>query len=173
MTDIRTMNLSDNSDAGMVQLNPSTSFITQNNEEKNVSENKVTMDSTPISELMGQPYPMEAQMMAPPTMASQMPSQVPMQMQMMATSPQPVMNETPTKSPESKNPFNLTDQQLQALLVSACTAAAISTPVQEKLATMIPQFLNDAGRRSLIGLGATGLIAAILFHISQTYVLKA
>tara|TARA_B100000405_G_C16713325_1_gene420023 strand:+ start:1292 stop:1813 length:522 start_codon:yes stop_codon:yes gene_type:complete len=173
MTDIRTMNLSDNSDAGMVQLNPSTSFITQNNEEKNVSENKVTMDSTPISELMGQPDPMEAQMMAPPTMASQIPSQVPMQMQMMAASPQPVMNETPTKSPESKNPFNLTDQQLQALLVSACTAAAISTPVQEKLATMIPQFLNDAGRRSLIGLGATGLVAAILFHISQTYVLKA
>lgn len=173
MTDIRTMNLSDNSDAGMVQLNPSTSFITQNNEEKNVSENKVTMDSTPISELMGQPDPMEAQMMAPPTMASQMPSQVPMQMQMMAASPQPVMNETPTKSPESKNPFNLTDQQLQALLVSACTAAAISTPVQEKLATMIPQFLNDAGRRSLIGLGATGLVAAILFHISQSYVLKA
>ena len=39
MTDIRTMNLSDNSDAGMVQLNPSTSFITQNNEEKNVSKN--------------------------------------------------------------------------------------------------------------------------------------
>ena len=111
--------------------------------------------------------------MAPPTMATQMPSQVPMQMQMMAASPQPVMNETPAKSPESKNPFNLTDQQLQALLVSACTAAAISTPVQEKLATMIPQFLNDAGRRSLIGLGATGLVAAILFHISQSYVLKA
>jgi hypothetical protein len=62
---------------------------------------------------------------------------------------------------------------MQALLVSACTAAAISTPVQEKLATMVPQFLNDAGRRSLIGLGATGLIAAILFHISQSYVLKA
>ena len=58
MTDIRTMNLSDNSDGGMVQVNSSTSFITHNNEEKNVSESRVTMDSTPISELMGQPEPM-------------------------------------------------------------------------------------------------------------------
>ena len=69
MTDIRTMNLSDNSDAGMVSLNPSTSFVSQNSEEKNVSENKVTMDSTPIAELMGQPEPIEA------------PQNMPMQMQ--------------------------------------------------------------------------------------------
>ena len=165
MTDIRTMNLSDNGDNGMVPLNPSTSFVSHNSEEKNVSENKVTMDSTPIAELMGQSEPVEQQMM---------PVQMPAQMQMMAPAPapQPVMTE-PVKAPESKNPFNLTDQQMQALIVSACTAAAISTPVQEKLATMIPQFLNDAGRRSLIGLGATGLVAAILFHISQSYMLKA
>jgi hypothetical protein len=162
MTDIRTMNLSDNGDSGMVSLNPSTSFVSQNSEEKNVSENKVTMDSTPIAELMGQPEAVEQQMM---------PMQQ-MQMMAQAPAPQPVMTE-PVRAPESKNPFNLTDQQMQALLVSACTAAAISTPVQEKLATMVPQFLNDAGRRSLIGLGATGLIAAILFHISQSYVLKA
>ena len=167
MTDIRTMNLSDNGDNGMVSLNPSTSFVSHNSDEKNVSENKVTMDSTPIAELMGQPEPVEQQMM---------PTQMPMQMQMpmmaAAPAPQPTMTE-PVKAPESKNPFNLTDQQMQALIVSACTAAAISTPVQEKLATMIPQFLNDAGRRSLVGLGATGLVAAILFHISQSYVLKA
>jgi len=167
MTDIRTMNLSDNADNGMVSLNPTTSFVSQNAEEKNVSENKVTMDSTPISELMGHPEPNEQQMM--PT---QMQMQMPAQMQMMAPSQQSVMAE-PVKAPESKNPFNLTDQQMQALLVSACTAAAISTPVQEKLASMVPQFLNDAGRRSLVGLGATGLIAAVLFHISQSYVLRA
>jgi hypothetical protein len=169
MTDIRTMNLSDNADAGMVSLNPSTSFVS---EEKNVSENKVTMDSTPISELMGQPEPVDVAQNAP--MQMQMPAQMPMQMQMMAAAPQPVMAEPATaKAPESKNPFNLTDQQMQALIVSACTAAAISTPVQEKLATMIPQFLNDAGRRSLIGLAATGIVAAVLFHIGQSYVLKA
>ena len=167
MTDIRTMNLSDNADNGMVSLNPTTSFVSQNAEEKNVSENKVTMDSTPISELMGHPEPNEQQMMP-----AQMQMQMPAQMQMMAPSQQSVMAE-PVKAPQSKNPFNLTDQQMQALLVSACTAAAISTPVQEKLASMVPQFLNDAGRRSLVGLGATGLIAAVLFHISQSYVLRA
>lgn len=170
MTDIRTMNLSDNTESGMVSLNPSTSFVSKNLEEKNVSENKVTMDSTPISELMGQVEPtdqQQQQMMAPQMMPAQMP------MQMMAPSQQPVMVEPPTKAPESKNPFNLTDQQLQALLVSACTAAAISTPVQEKLASAIPQFLNDAGRRSLVGLGVTGIVAAVLFHVSQTYALKA
>jgi hypothetical protein len=166
MTDIRTMNLSDNADAGMVSLNPSTSFVS---EEKNVSENKVTMDSTPISELMGQPEPVDVAQNAP--MQMQMPAQMPMQM--MAAAPQPVMAEPAPKAPESKNPFNLTDQQMQALIVSACTAAAISTPVQEKLATMIPQFLNDAGRRSMIGLAATGIVAAVLFHIGQSYVLKA
>jgi len=94
---------------------------------------------------------------------------------MMAPTQQPMMaaEQAPAKAPESKNPFNLTDQQLQALLVSVCTAAAISTPVQEKLASAIPQFLNDAGRRSLVGLGVTGVVAAVLFHVSQTYALKA
>jgi hypothetical protein len=83
------MNLSDNGDNGMVSLNPSTSFVSQNSEEKNVSENKVTMDSTPIAELMGQPEAVEQQMMP-----AQMPAQMPMQqMQMMAQAPapQPVM----------------------------------------------------------------------------------
>jgi hypothetical protein len=68
MTDIRTMNLSDNTESGMVSLNPSTSFVSRNSEEKNVSENKVTMDSTPISELMGQSEPNEQQQMAAPQM---------------------------------------------------------------------------------------------------------
>lgn len=170
MTDIRTMNLSDGSE-GMVQLNPSTSFVQHQEAEKNVSENKVTMDSTPIAELMGQPEPMEApqMMMAQPQMQMQMPVQAQMAM---APAPAPVQ-QVPTAAPESKNPFNLTDQQMQALLVAACTAAAISTPVQEKLATMIPQFLNDAGRRSLVGLAATGLVASVIFYIGQTYTIKA
>lgn len=172
MTDIRTMNLSDGSD-GMVQLNPSTSFVQQQQPEKNISENKVTMDSTPIAELMGQPDPMESQMMmAPPQMSMQMPMQMPMQAQM-AMAPAMAPAQQAPAAPQSKNPFNLTDQQMQALLVAACTAAAVSTPVQEKLATMIPQFLNDTGRRSLIGLAATGLVASLIFHIGQTYAIKA
>jgi len=170
MTDIRTMNLADNTD-GMVQLNPSTAFVSQD-KEKNISQQKETMDSTPIAELMGQHEPMEMQQM-PMGMQQQMPMamQMPMQMQMAMAAPAP--QQAQVAVPESKNPFNLTDQQMQALLVAACTAAAISTPVQEKLATMIPQFLNDAGRRSLIGLAATGLVASMIFYAGQSYVIKA
>jgi hypothetical protein len=171
MTDIRTMNLSDGSE-GMVQLNSSasTSFVQQQEPEKNISENKVTMDSTPIAELMGHPESMESQMMMAPSQMQMPMQQMPMQAQM-AMAPAPAQQAS--VAPESKNPFNLTDQQMQALLVAACTAAAISTPVQEKLATMIPQFLNDTGRRSLIGLAATGLVASVIFHIGQTYAIKA
>jgi hypothetical protein len=167
MSDIRTMNLADNSE-GMVQLNSSTAFVSQDTE-KNVSENKETMDSTPIAELMGQPEPMEMQQMQMP-----MQQQMPMQMQMaMAAPPAPAPQQAQVSAPESKNPLNLTDQQMQALLVAACTAAAISTPVQEKLASMIPQFLNDMGRRSLVGLAATGLVASVIFYAGQSYVIKA
>jgi hypothetical protein len=170
MTDIRTMNLSDGSE-GMVQLNSSTSFVQKGEHEKNISENKATMDSTPIAELMGQHEPMmDPQMMMAPQqqMQMQMPMQMPMQM-----AAAPIPQQQPTAAPESKNPMNLTDQQMQALLVAACTAAAISTPVQEKLASMIPQFINDTGRRSLVGLAATGLVASFIFYIGQSYAIKA
>ena len=170
MTDIRTMNLSDGSE-GMAQLNSSTSFVQKDEHEKNISENKATMDSTPIAELMGQHEPMmDPQMMMAPQqqMQMQMPMQMPMQM-----AAAPIPQQQPTAAPESKNPMNLTDQQMQALLVAACTAAAISTPVQEKLASMIPQFINDSGRRSLVGLAATGLVASFIFYIGQSYAIKA
>jgi len=52
-TDVRTLNLSENDD-GMVPL--TTSFVQNNQLEKNVSQNKeMTMDSTPINDIMGQP----------------------------------------------------------------------------------------------------------------------
>ena len=58
-TDINTLNLSDNGE-GMIPItdNKSTSFV--NNEaslqqEKNVSQSKQTMDSTPINDIMMEP----------------------------------------------------------------------------------------------------------------------
>ena len=65
-TDVRTMNLSDNGD-GMVSLNNNqgTSFVPNIPPEKNVSENKQTMDSTSISDIMGQAEePLEPPMMS-------------------------------------------------------------------------------------------------------------
>ena len=157
MSDVRTLNLSD-ADDGMVSLNdkPSTTFVPK----KNVSEDKDTMDSTPIADVMGQPQ----EMLEPPMMA--------MDPRMMQQAPPPQMPAPTTKDTSTKkaNPMNLTDEQLQALLVAACTAAAISKPVQEKLATTVPKFLNAQGSRGMVGLASTGLVAAVLFYFAKRYI---
>jgi hypothetical protein len=149
MSDVRTLNLSD-ADDGMVALdNPTTAFV----QEKNVREDKAPMDSTPLDDIMmGEPPMMDPRMQqAPPMM--QPPSAAP-------------------AAPSKKaNPMNLTDDQMQALIVAVATAAAISKPVQEKLAGTIPQFLNAQGGRSMVGLASTGLVAALLFYVARKYVL--
>ena len=167
-TDVRTMNLSDNGD-GMVSLNDNqgTSFVPNIPPEKNVSENKQTMDSTSISDIMGQAEePLEPPMMGTDPRMTQMHMQAPM---MMAQQQQPVAQKTTEKKSESKNPFNLTDDQFQALIVAVCAAVAISKPVQEKLANFVPSFLNDQGNRSAIGLASTGMVAAVAFYLARKY----
>ena len=167
-TDVRTMNLSDNGD-GMVSLNDNqgTSFVPNIPPEKNVSENKQTMDSTSISDIMGQAEePLEPPMMGTDPRMKQMHMQAPL---MIAQQQQPVAQKTTEKKSESKNPFNLTDDQFQALIVAVCAAVAISKPVQEKLANFVPSFLNDQGNRSAIGLASTGMVAAIAFYLARKY----
>ena len=166
-TDVRTMNLSDNGD-GMVSLNNNqgTSFVPNIPPEKNVSENKQTMDSTSISDIMGQAEePLEPPMMGTDPRMAQMHMQAPMMM----AQQQPVAQKTAEKPAESKNPFNLTDDEFQALIVAVCAAVAISKPVQEKLANFVPSFLNDQGNRSAIGLASTGMVAAIAFYVARRY----
>ena len=164
---VETLNLADNGD-GMVPLgdNRSTTFV--NNEafsepEKNVSENKQTMDSTPINDLM-----MEQPMMVDePRMQGMMPQM---------TAPQPqgayAMPQKEAKAPESKNPFNLTDDQMIALIAGAAAALAVSKPVQDKLVTSVPKFLNEQGARSLVGLASTGLVAAVVFYFVKDQIVK-
>ena len=191
MTDVYTMNLSENSD-GMVNLNnnKSTNFIANNQSnslppttfspqqqqqempnislEKNLSENKQIMDSTSISDIMGQPEaPLEPPMMAQDPRMTQMQMQAPM---MQAQAPQQVTQQAQsTNNKGNSNPFNLTDEQFQVLVVAVCTAIAISKPVQEKLANFVPSFLNDQGNRSMIGLASTGVAAAIVFYVIKKY----
>jgi len=160
-TDVRTLNLSENDD-GMVPL--TTSFVQNNQPEKNVSQNKeMTMDSTAIADIMGQPeMPLD-----PPMMESDPRVQQPVVMQQ----PMVVQQQQPQQQAavQTKNPFNLTDEQMQAVVVAACTAAAISKPVQEKLANYVPQFLNEQGHRSMVGLAATGAVAAGIFYVPKKY----
>ena len=191
MTDVYTMNLSENSD-GMVNLNnnKSTNFIANNESnslppttfspqhqqqqmpnislEKNLSENKQIMDSTSISDILGQPEaPLEPPMMAQDPRMTQMQMQTPM---MQAQAPQqPQQQVQSNNSNGNSNPFNLTDDQFQVLVVAVCTAIAISKPVQEKLANFVPSFLNDQGNRSMVGLASTGVAAAAVFYVIKKY----
>ena len=163
---VYTMNLSDDGE-GMVPIsqNQSTSFIkneAQIQPEKNVSQSKETMDSTPINDIMMDP----PQMTEEPRMQGMMP-------QMTAPQPQGMhVANGQAEKPESKNPLNLTDEQMAAALVAACTALAVSKPIQDKLATSIPKFLNEQGGRSMVGLATTGVVAGIAFYIVKDYVIK-
>mgnify|MGYP006073862367 CR=1 FL=1 len=158
---MNTMNLADDGD-GMVPIqdNPSTSFTP----EKNIRQSKeTTMDSTPINDIM----------MEPPMMSDE-PRMQGMMSQMTAPQPQAAYPapQQGGSQPEKKNPLNLTDEQLTALVVAACTAAAISKPIQDRLATSVPKFLNEQGSRSMVGLASTGVVAAIIFYFVKDYIVK-
>ena len=159
---VNTMNLADDGE-GMVPLNdnPSTSFTP----EKNIRQSKetTTMDSTPINDIMMEPPMMTDE----PRMQGMMPQMTAPQPQAAYPTPQQA-----APQPENKNPLNMTDEQLTALVVAACTAAAISKPVQDRLATSIPKFLNEQGGRSMVGLASTGVVAAIIFYFVKDYIVK-
>jgi|TARA_B110000285_G_scaffold223672_1_gene279484 hypothetical protein len=163
------MNLSENA-SGMVPINHSTSFMPENFQEKNVGEKKDTMDSTPISDIMGQPQPQQQQFNEPPAMAMDprmLDAQPRVELPRQVTSTGPQKSETTKQS--KKNPFNLTDDQFHALLVVACTGVAVSKPIQEKLANTVPKFLNAQGGRSLVGIASTGAVAGIIFFVMRRY----
>jgi len=160
---VHTMNLADDGE-GMVPLqdNPSTSFM-KNPPEKNMSQSKETMDSTPINDIMMEPPMMTDE----PKMQGMMPQMTAPQPQGAYPSPQ-----VQTEKPPSKNPLNLTDDQLVALIAGVCAAAAVSKPVQDRLATSVPKFLNEQGGRSMVGLAATGAVAAVVFYFIKDYIVK-
>ena len=156
---VNTMNLADDGE-GMVPLNDnrSVSFTP----EKNMSQSKETMDSTPINDIMMEPPMMTDE----PKMQGMMP-------QMTAPQPQgayPSPNQAQERA--KTTPLNLTGDQLVALVAGVCAAAAVSKPVQDRLATSIPKFLNEQGGRSMVGLAATGAVAAIVFFFIKDYIVK-
>jgi len=166
--DVVTYNLSDSGE-GMVELEqpqqkktpppPSTAFVM---DEKNVRQQH--MDSTPISEIMEQPE-MDSMPMNP-RMQGVMPQMVAPQ----AGAPTGFAMPPQQQQPKAKeNPMGLSDDQMMALLVAACAAAAVSKPVQDKLVTSVPKFLNEQGSRSAVGLAATGAVAGLLFYFGKNY----
>ncbi len=165
-----TMNLSEDSD-GMVPIDAqsrSTAFVSEN-PEKNVSEYKDNMDSTPISDVM---MNAQEQSFEPPLMGND-PRAAQMAHQQVMMAPQPAQvvaqKEKSQSDKKGKNPFDLTDDQLEALIVVFAAGIAVSKPIQEKLASSVPKFLNAQGNRSLVGLGSTGAVAAIVFYVARKY----
>ena len=75
----------------------------------------------------------------------------------------------PVSSSSSKNPFGLTDDQLNAALAGVAAVAAFSKPVQNKLADLIPKFMSDSGNLSATGMLATAFIAAVIFFIVHKF----
>ena len=171
------MNLNDNND-GMVPLYPPSSASSPPSSapvynpappkapEKNIPKQQTKMDSTPIADIMQDSPGM--------MMDSQDPRGHFMQQSMMPQAPMMAAAMTPpkTQAAAATNPFNLTDEQMRALIAGVCAVIAFSKPIQDKLSTTIPQFLTEAGSRSTTGLIATGLIAALVFYFAQRFLNK-
>ena len=127
------------------------------------------MDSTPISDIMpgedilgpagGGPDPRFMMAQQPAFVQQQYPIPQGYQQQ-------------PKQTVASKNPMNLTDEQMEALLAGVVALLAFSGFAQDKLTSMIPKFIDEAGKRSTIGTILTALLAAVIFYFGRRFVIK-
>jgi len=127
-----------------------------------------TMDSTPLADIMNGQEVMDGGNMVGPPQDPRMMAAQPQMMQAAQAAPQ----QQAVQAPPSKNPMNLTDEQVQALFVGVCAVLAFSRPVQDKLANFVPQFVGDNGARSTAGLAVTAMVAAAIFYFGQRVVLR-
>jgi ubiquitin len=134
-------------DLDTMNLNEDSSEVTEINSEKNIPKQQQAMDSTPINDVMSGGVDWETS------------SQAAMPMLPGVSTP------PPGPHPRKANPMNLTDEQMEALLVGIVTLIATSKPVQEKLIGMIPQ-MN--GESSVV---VTGLVAAIIFYFGKRFIM--
>jgi hypothetical protein len=155
---VETMNLADDGDY-MVPIENAIVPTPPKVEEKNVAPiHSTQMDSTPIADILGPQDSMS--MMMPPQMA-------------MAQPPAPMgMGPRAALPPKKKYPLDLTEEQVEALLVGLVAVVATSKPIQEKLIGLVPNYLNENGEKSMSGLLATALVAAIVFFLARRFLLK-
>jgi|DEB0MinimDraft_10_1074344.scaffolds.fasta_scaffold23118_3 hypothetical protein len=174
MDNLQTMDLA-SGDSGMVSLPPPSgnTNIEAKPPEKNMStdNNKVNtmeMNATPIDEVMDAPIlPQDPRMMP----GHPQPSQPVMMAAPQQPSP-PSQQQAAPQVAASKNPLNLTDDQMEALFVGVVATLAYSRPVQEKLAQMVPQFMGENGSRSAVGMVLSGIVAAILYFFGRRFVMR-
>ena len=144
--------------------------------EENISQDnkrESIMDSTPLDEVMGMnepaqfqsPPPQDPRVIQPPIQAVPQPQQMPV-----APGQQPA--DSQKTQPEAKKFMNLTTEQIEALMVGFICVIVFSRPLQEKLVQIVPQYLNENGSKSTVGLAVTGLIAAVLFFFGRKFLMK-
>jgi hypothetical protein len=69
----------------------------------------------------------------------------------------------PPSSQKSKNPFNLTDDQLNAIVAGLVAVLVFSSSVQSKLANSVPNFSGINGSISSL------LVVAVIFYFVQRF----
>lgn len=128
-----------------------------NPSEKNIGESQMAeFASTPIEEVMPGPgQMMQDEIQGPPRTVQ---------------SKRQGRETSGGESKSSKNPFGLTDDQYQAALAGVAAIIAFSKPIQGKLSTMVPKFLNESGDMSVTGMIVTALVAAIVFYMARKYI---
>ena len=117
--------------------------------------------SSPIEEVMAGP----GQMLQDEVMGS---SRVPMGQKSSYRSE----DQGEPKKTKSNNPFGLTDDQFQAAIAGIVAVIAFSKPVQTKLVSMIPNFLNESSELTTTGMAVSALVAAVIFFFVKQYLLK-
>ena len=118
--------------------------------------------SSPIEEVMAGP----GQMIQDEVMGG--PSRVPIGQKSSYRSE----DQSEPKKTKTNNPFGLTDDQFQAAIAGAVAVVAFSKPVQTRLISMVPNFLNENSELTMTGMAVSALVAAIIFFLVKQYMLK-
>jgi hypothetical protein len=161
---METMDLSDANDSSM--MTPIQNAIIPEPEKSRIEKNmnNIEMDSTPLSELMSGPevYDTNPVSQDPRMMHMAQPQQ-----------PKQPMESSfkPKSKPSSKTqyPFNLNEEQMDALIAGVSAIVAFSVSVQEKLANVLPSAFDEAGARTTMGIIVSGVIAAIAYYIIKKF----
>lgn len=140
-------------------------FPSPPNQEKNtLSELEMNL-STPIEEVMDSPMGLmqpQSGMYQPQIMDGRAVAEHPAGPETRAP-----MTQGAGSSTAKSYPFNLNEDQIQALIAGLAGVAAFSKPVQDRLLTMLPQAMSPEGGLSTIGMAITAFIAAVIFYLMK------
>lgn len=135
--------------------------LLRNEPENKVDTSQMAEFSSPIEDVMAGPGQMlQDEMMGPSRAPSGQKSSYKSE------------DQSEPKKTKTNNPFGLTDDQFQAAIAGVVAVIAFSKPVQQKLISMIPNFLNESSDLTTTGMAVTALVAAIIFFVIKQYMLK-